>query len=112
MTVCNTGGSISECGRYFEILSEKQVDGIVLIGSVFNELIHYPEMTARIKGIPVVVANGQVKQPDFYSVMVDDMKGIRSVVDYLYEKGHRTCSISMTWRRKAAGRNVRDFWRP
>ncbi len=89
VTVCNTGGSISECGRYFEILSEKQVDGIVLIGSVFNELIHYPEMTARIKGIPVVVANGQVKQPDFYSVMVDDMKGIRSVVDYLYEKGHR-----------------------
>ena len=32
-----------------EILSEKQTDGIVLIGSVFNELINYPEITAKIK---------------------------------------------------------------
>lgn len=89
VTVCNTGGSIEECEKYMEILSEKQVDGLVLIGSVFNELIHYPEITNKIKGIPVVVANGKVDLPDFYSVLVDDTKGIRLAVDYLYEKGHR-----------------------
>ena len=89
VTVCNTGGSIEECEKYMKILSEKQVDGLVLIGSVFNELIHYPEITAGIKGIPVVVANGKVNLPDFYSVLVDDTKGIRLAVDYLYEKGHR-----------------------
>ena len=60
VSVCNTGGSIQECDRYFEILSEKQTDGIVLIGSVFNELIKYPEITAKIKDTPVVIANGQV----------------------------------------------------
>lgn len=89
VTVCNTGGSIEECERYFEILSEKQVDGIVLIGSVFNELIHYPGITAKIKGVPVVTANGKVNLPNFYDVLVDDTKGIRLAVDYLYEKGHR-----------------------
>ena len=53
---------------------------------------------------------GQVSSRFPYSVMVDDMKGIRSVVDYLYEKGSRgICSISMTRRRRAAGRNVRGF---
>lgn len=65
VSVCNTGGSIQECDRYFEILSEKQTDGIVLIGSVFNELINYPEITAKIKDTPVVIANGQVKLPNF-----------------------------------------------
>ena len=55
VSVCNTGGSIQECDRYFEILSEKQTDGIVLIGSVFNELINYPEITAKIKDTPVVL---------------------------------------------------------
>lgn len=89
VTVCNTGGSIEECEKYIEILSEKQVDGLVLIGSVFNELIHYPEITSRIKDIPVVVANGKVDLPNFYSVLVDDTKGIRLAADYLYEKGHR-----------------------
>ena len=89
VTVCNTGGAIEECERYMEILSEKQVDGLVLIGSVFNELINYPDITSQIKDIPVVVANGKVNLPNFYSVLVDDTKGIRTAVDYLYEKGHR-----------------------
>lgn len=89
VTVCNTGGSIEECQRYMEILSEKQVDGIVLIGSIFNDLIHHPDITSKIKDIPVVVANGKVELPNFYSVLVDDTKGIRTAVDYLYEKGHR-----------------------
>ena len=89
VTVCNTGGSIKECERYIEILSEKQMDGIVLIGSVFNELIHYPQITSRIKEIPVVIANGEVNLPNFHSVLVDDMKGIRLVADYLFDQGHR-----------------------
>lgn len=88
VTVCNTGGSIEECEKYMEILSEKQIDGIVLIGSVFNELIHYPDITSKIKDIPVVVANGKVNLPNFYSVLVDDTKGIRAAVDYLFKKGH------------------------
>ena len=87
VTVCNTGGSIEECERYFKILSEKQVDGIVLIGSIFNDLIHYPHIMARIKNIPVVLANGHVPHPDFYSVLVDDTKAIRTVVDYLFDTG-------------------------
>ena len=87
VSVCNTGGSIQECDRYFEILSEKQTDGIVLIGSVFNELINYPEITAKIKDTPVVIANGQVKLPNFYSVLVDDTKAIRMASDYMFDHG-------------------------
>ena len=87
VSVCNTGGSVQECDRYFEILSEKQTDGIVLIGSVFNELIKYPEITAKIKDTPVVIANGQVKLPNFYSVLVDDTKAIRMASVYMFDHG-------------------------
>lgn len=89
VTVCNTGGSIKECDRYFEILSEKQTDGIVLIGSVFNDLTGYPEITAKIKDTPVVIANGHVELPNFYSVLVDDTKAIRMAADYLFDHGRR-----------------------
>lgn len=89
VTVCNTGGSIKECDRYFEILSEKQTDGIVLIGSVFNELVEFPEITAKVKDTPVVIANGHVDLPGFYSVLVDDTKAIRMAADYLFDHGRR-----------------------
>ncbi len=89
VSVCNTGGSIRECGRYFEILAQKQTDGIVLIGSVFNELSQYPKICARVKGIPVVIANGRVDRPGFYSVLVDDAKGVRTAAEYLMEKGRK-----------------------
>lgn len=89
VSVCNTGGTIEECDRYIEILLDKQIDGLVLVGSVFNQLINYPEITAKINDIPVVMANGHVDLPNFYSVLVDDMKGIRTAADYLYDKGHR-----------------------
>lgn len=89
VTVCNTGGSIKECDRYFEILSEKQTDGIVLIGSVFNDLTEYPEITAKIKDTPVVIANGHVELPNFYSVLVDDTKAIRMAADYLFDHDRR-----------------------
>ena len=89
VTVCNTGGSIGECDRYFKILAEKQIDGLVLIGSIFNNLIHYPQIIAQIKEIPVVLANGHVDSPNFYSVLVDDTKAIRTVVDYLLDGGRK-----------------------
>ena len=89
VSVCNTGGSIKECDRYFEILSEKQTDGIVLIGSVFNRLTECPEITAKVKDIPVVIANGAVNLPNFYSVLVDDAKAIRMASDYLFDHGRR-----------------------
>ncbi len=89
VTVCNTGGAIAECERYFKILAEKQVDGIVLIGSIFNQLSGYPQIVSLIKDIPVVIANGYVDHPNFYSVLVDDTKAIRRVVDYLFDRGHQ-----------------------
>lgn len=87
VTVCSTGGSIKECGKYIQILTEKQIDGIILIGSVFNDLEYEEEMIASIRNIPVVIANGQIRRPDFYSVLVDDSKAMRLAVDHLWEQG-------------------------
>ncbi len=87
--VCNTGGLTEECALYLKILSEKKVDGIVLVGSVFNNLKDHPELTALIKDVPVVMANGKLDLPNCYSVLVDDRKGIRTAAEYLYGKGHR-----------------------
>ena len=87
--VCNTGGKLEECARYINLLSEKQVDGLVLIGSTFNALEGRTEITGKVSRIPVVMANGHLDLPNCYSILIDDLKGIRRAADFLYEKGHR-----------------------
>lgn len=87
--VCNTGERTEHCGEYLNILSEKQVDGIVLTGSVFNCLKEQPELTNMVRQIPVVMAGGWVDLPNFYSVLVDDKKGISAAVDLLAGRGRR-----------------------
>lgn len=89
VSVCNIGNSSEQCKKYLNILSEKHVDGIVLIGSIFSDLLNSESMLAPIKSIPVVIANGVMDQPNFYSVMVDDTSAIRSAADFLYEKGYK-----------------------
>lgn len=88
VSVCNIGDSRDHCQKYINILSEKQVDGIVLIGSIFSDLLD-SKMLSQIRNIPVVIANGKIDEPNFYSVMVDDTSAIRSSAEFLYEKGYK-----------------------
>lgn len=89
VTVCNIGNSAEECARYVKILTEKQVDGIVLIGSVFSKIIDTEENIALLKNTPVVMANGSLPYDNFKSVMVDDLGTIRGITDYLFNKGYK-----------------------
>ncbi|NNJ30858.1 LacI family DNA-binding transcriptional regulator [Lacrimispora defluvii] len=89
VNVCNIGNSKEECIKYLNNAVEKQVDGIVLIGSIFSEFINSKDILHKIKDIPVIIANGHIEEANFYSVMVDDKSGIRSATDYLFEKGYQ-----------------------
>lgn len=89
VTLCNTGGELKETVRYLRAMLEKQIDGIILVGSVFNELGRNPEVKPLLKAVPVVLANGKLNLPNSYSVLVDDVYGIGLSVQHLYQKGHR-----------------------
>lgn len=89
VTLCNTGGELKETVRYLHSMLEKQVDGLILVGSVFNELGQNPEVKPLLKAVPVVLANGKLNLPNSYSVLVDDVYGVGLSVQHLYQKGHR-----------------------
>ena len=38
VAICNTGGELEETAKYLKTMLEKKVDGIVLVGSIFNTL--------------------------------------------------------------------------
>jgi LacI family transcriptional regulator len=90
--VCNTGGELEETRRYVRSI-QGQVDGVVLVGSVFNKLGIDGEVAGALQGIPVVIANGHLDMPNAYSILVDDRLGISLAVDHLLQRGHRPENI-------------------
>jgi LacI family transcriptional regulator len=88
--VCNTGGELEETRRYARsLISNRQIDGAVLVGPVFSELGRDPEFSATLGNLPVVVAGGQLDLPNSSSVLVDDAFGVFLAVEHLVKRGRR-----------------------
>lgn len=85
--LCNTGGNREAALRYLHAVTEKQVDGMVLVGSVFNEIGRDPDVEPLLRLQPVVLANGQLELDNACSVVVDDEAGIGLAVGHLLERG-------------------------
>ena len=85
--LCNTGGDRAETLRYLQAVNQKQVDGIVLVGSVFDTICQGAEMEKLLSGVPVVLANGKLDLPNAYSVTVDDKYGVSLAVEHLVARG-------------------------
>jgi LacI family transcriptional regulator len=90
--VCNTGGELEKTRRYARSI-QGRVDGVVLVGSVFNKLGMDDEVAAALQGIPVVIANGHLDMCNVYSILVDDRLGISLAINHLLQRGHRPESI-------------------
>ena len=87
--LCNTGGDIETTVNYLTDVLEEQVAGIVLVGSVFDEIGKDPRVEHYLRMAPVVMANGKLNLPNSYSVLVDDVFGIARMVQYVYKHGKR-----------------------
>lgn len=87
--LCNTGGDREATLTYLRAVVKKQVDGIVLVGSVFNTICRGSEMTGLLRKAPVVLANGTLPLPNASSVLVDDRRGVSLAVEHLLGRGRR-----------------------
>lgn len=87
--LCNTGGDREATLKYLRAVTEKQVDGIVLVGSVFNQIGKDPEIEALLRTAPVVLANGKLDLSNAFSVLVDDAYGVQLAVEHLVGRGKR-----------------------
>ncbi|HEY3425517.1 MAG TPA: LacI family DNA-binding transcriptional regulator [Negativicutes bacterium] len=86
--LCNTGGGMEENTYYIKMLTEKKVDGIILIGSVFSQ--KNIEKTYIPPSLPVILLNNglELNTQNIYSVLIDEVFGSELCVKHLYEKGH------------------------
>lgn len=107
--VCNTGARKEECMKYIRMLSRNQVEGVILVGSEFNELCDARELSQLLPETPIVMANGELKLPNVQSILVDEGYGVQLAVQHLYDRGHRNISFVMDMKKDAAVRKKDGF---
>ncbi|WP_026478856.1 LacI family DNA-binding transcriptional regulator [Alkaliphilus transvaalensis] len=82
--LCNTDLDPEKETKYFDILAEKQVDGIIFISNIVSEALY---KKFKVYDIPVVLIGADYE--DVPSVSIDNVGASKSIVNYLIKKGHK-----------------------
>lgn len=106
--VCNTGEDEKDCRKYLEMLSKRKLDGIILVGSIFNRLCDDHSLSL-LNNIPIVMANGKIDRENIYSVLVDETYGMELATKHLYERGRRKIAFVTDKHTDAARRKIEGY---
>lgn len=87
--LCNIVDVEKEFINQVDNLIEKRVNGVILMGSIFQNDICRVAIERRYSELPFVVVNGNFALPNVYEVIQDQCQGTRDAVHYLYSRGRR-----------------------
>lgn len=91
--IMNTGFSEEVRANYIQILGQRQVEAIALIGSTFQSENVEKVISKYVPNIPVVIVNGHIDLPNVYSVIADEQTGVTNCVKYLSERSRRNIAF-------------------
>ncbi len=86
----DTGDSLDKKIDYLQIMKQKNIDGIIVIGSNLED-----DFLDRLQEseIPAVIASGQMEGSSLPGVSIDNEQAGAEVMEYLLELGHRDIGI-------------------
>ena len=84
----NTGNFEETKEYYIRMLAERQVDGAILIGSVFQDLTVEKCIASYLPRIPFVIANGYIPLPNVCGIVCDDAAGVEMAVMKMKKDGY------------------------
>ena len=87
--ILNTGLSDEKKAQAITVLSQRRVDGAILVGSTFQCDAVKQALASRMEGKPVVITNGYLDLPNVSGVLVNEKEGIEDCVHLMAKKGHK-----------------------
>ena len=91
--IYNTGTDPDQQARYIHILSQKKVEAVVLMGSVFQNVTVQNAIMVCMPNTPVAICNGYIDGPNIYGVLSDERGGVMNAVRLLASKGRRNIAF-------------------
>ena len=99
--LCCTDSVSENKTKSLNLLHNRRVDAIILIGSTVEELTNYEHFVPIAAEIPIVIINGLVELDNIYCILSDEREAVKELVRTLYDYGCRrilylndTCSFS------------------
>ncbi|MDF2614648.1 MAG: transcriptional regulator, LacI family [Clostridia bacterium] len=86
--LCCTGDNIEDKKKYMNLLLEKRVDALILVGSTFKEKLDNSHIEKIASSIPVIIINGLITLPNTYCILSDEFQAIYDNVVRLCHKGY------------------------
>ena len=87
--ILNTGTADSAKEEYVRLLTARNVDGVILVGSTYQNTFMKQLIRSELSDVPVVIANGWLNLPNVYGVLVDEEKGTERCTDLLLSGGRK-----------------------
>lgn len=85
--IMGTGQEEERKAEYIQILEQRRVEGVILMGSMFGTEKVKKSIQKYLRGIPVVIVNGYLDLPNVSGVLVDEDRGVQRCVELLAGKG-------------------------
>lgn len=85
--ILNTGLSDEKKVQAIKVLSQRRVDGAILVGSTFQCDAVKQALSSSLNTKPVVITNGYLELPNVKGVLVNEKEGIEDCVELMVKKG-------------------------
>lgn len=86
--IAGCGLDFTKQEEYLRVMAGRNVDGLVLIGSRFQNDNTRKNIKKYFSDKPVVIANGYLDLPNVCGIVDEERKAVADVVDLLVSKGH------------------------
>lgn len=85
----STGPEDEQKAKYIQILEQRRVEGVILMGSMFMTDKVKESIQRHLPRVPVVMVNGYLDLPNVSGVIVDEDHGVERCVDLLFRKNKK-----------------------
>lgn len=109
--ILNAGAKAEEMEETIGLLEKRRVDGVLIVGSVFQNDTVEKAISRHFAKIPVVFANGKFDLPNVYSVLVDECDGVEHCVELLVQKGKKDIAFVGDLDTPSSREKIRGFKR-
>ncbi|MDD3429010.1 MAG: LacI family DNA-binding transcriptional regulator [Oscillospiraceae bacterium] len=84
--ILNTSEYEKHIESSMEILEQRRVEGVIMVGSMFQSEFVDTCIDRHLSGIPIVMANGKLERENVWSVLVNEADGMAQCIDLLRAK--------------------------
>lgn len=92
--IVNAGSEPEQMEYSIQVLKQRKVDGVILIGSIFQNDCVKHAIEIYLPDVPIVFANGYLDLPNVYGALVDEYQGVRDCVALLYQRGYKKIAFA------------------